>query len=794
MAELINIKIQTEAQTNELSKIQKEIQLLSKRRSELNKKVREGITLTKQEEKEFSGLDIKLTATKNRYNDLKNEVLRSNDAFKKSSGLVAGIQKGVGNLATSYLGVAAAIGMAKTLVVDSVNAYMEQEKAIAQVRAGLESTGGQVGFTLDELRAKATRLQRETLFGDEVILKDATAQLLTFTNISREQFSRTQEAALDLATRLDGDLKSASIQLGKALNDPVANLSALSRSGIQFSKEQKAVINELVSTNRLADAQTLILDELNKQYGGSAKAAAEADGGFTQINNTIVDLQETLGKIIVTGIKPFTGELKEGVTALSTGFDLLIDKSTSFEDKIKLIANAIVSFLNNSILLLLRLAGEAIDSIAGTDIASALQLTKFDIAATKINALTSEYKNLSLETLRNVEFAKRAVQAYVDAGLSVDEATAKYKELVFSLSTTKNTQSQVNTEVIKSNKVTEQKIKLIKDINALQRKQIDGTQEVIESEINLTENRKENIKTEADLIFERLSMQEQLAERLKELNQEVLDDEKAKEAEKQKIINDGITNALNAASVISQGIANLKQTEIDNELREFDRTSKEQLAMFKGTTEQRAELEAKLQEERLNIERKGFEQSKKAARAQALISYAQELAGIYQNSALNPANAVTFGVAGVIQAATLAAIATTNLGLTLANINKAKFAEGTVIGDKYVGYDSYSNDTVPALLSQGEAVIPASSVNKNRGVVNALIANRGVKLAKGGVLGYQPTFTTPLNTPSIDYNVLSETIAASLNPQLVKHVTITQSEVAGATQANIIKKSKQTIG
>jgi hypothetical protein len=56
----------------------------------------------------------------------------------------------------------------------------------------------------------ASDLQGKTLFGDEVILKDATAQLLTFTNIAGEQFARTQLAALNLATRLDGDLKSAS--------------------------------------------------------------------------------------------------------------------------------------------------------------------------------------------------------------------------------------------------------------------------------------------------------------------------------------------------------------------------------------------------------------------------------------------------------------------------------------------------------------------------------------------------------------------------------------------------------
>ena len=128
----------------------------------------------------------------------------------------------------------------------SVQAFREQSKAIAQVEAGLKSTAGQVGITSQELQKMATDLQNKTLFGDEVILKDATAQLLTFTNITGEQFARTQAAALDLATRLDGDLKSASIQLGKALNDPIANLSALSRSGIQFSDDQKKVILSLI--------------------------------------------------------------------------------------------------------------------------------------------------------------------------------------------------------------------------------------------------------------------------------------------------------------------------------------------------------------------------------------------------------------------------------------------------------------------------------------------------------------------------------------------------------------------
>ena len=204
------------------------------------------------------------------------------------------------------------------LGVLSVRAFDKQAKAIAQVEAGIKSTGGAAGFTSKQLQKMASELQGKTLFGDEVILKDATAQLLTFTNIAGVQFARTQVAALNLATRLDGDLKSASIQLGKALNDPIANLSALSRSGIQFSEEQKKVIKELAETNRLAEAQTLILDELEKQYGGAAEAAAQAGaGGFKQLQNTLGDISEDFGQIIVEGIDPLKNSLKTLTDVLS---------------------------------------------------------------------------------------------------------------------------------------------------------------------------------------------------------------------------------------------------------------------------------------------------------------------------------------------------------------------------------------------------------------------------------------------------------------------------------------------
>lgn len=202
----------------------------------------------------------------------------------------------------------------------SIKAFDEQEKAIGQVEAGLKSTGMAAGFTSEQLQKMAAELQKVSLFGDEDILKNATAQLLTFTNITGEQFAKTQEIALDLATRLDGDLKSASIMLGKALNDPVANLSALSRAGIQFSEDQKTLIKSLVETGKLAEAQTIILEELERQYGGSAEAARDAGlGGVEALKNKFMDLTEQIGQRLL----PIVTKLASFLVGLLEKFDKL---------------------------------------------------------------------------------------------------------------------------------------------------------------------------------------------------------------------------------------------------------------------------------------------------------------------------------------------------------------------------------------------------------------------------------------------------------------------------------------
>ena len=66
----------------------------------------------------------------------------------------------------------------------SVAAAATQAKAEAKVQQAIKSTSMAAGLSFEQLKTYASELQNETLFGDEEILNNATAQLLTFTNIA----------------------------------------------------------------------------------------------------------------------------------------------------------------------------------------------------------------------------------------------------------------------------------------------------------------------------------------------------------------------------------------------------------------------------------------------------------------------------------------------------------------------------------------------------------------------------------------------------------------------------------
>lgn len=233
------------------------------------------------------------------------------------SGMLTKVQRQVSTIGKSFQ----RLGQDLTLQVSApiaalgafaVKNYLAQEDAITQVRTRLKEVGDQVGITEKQFSDVATNLQFKTLFGDEQILRDVTTQFLTFGNITGENFLKAQEAVLDLSTVLKTDLKAQAIQLAKALDNPVKGLTALRKSGIQFSASEEKLIKSMAETGRIAEAQTLILQALDHYYGGAAEAAAEVNP-YLKLQNAFGDLLEPFGQIINEMLKPFLGLLKQSI-------------------------------------------------------------------------------------------------------------------------------------------------------------------------------------------------------------------------------------------------------------------------------------------------------------------------------------------------------------------------------------------------------------------------------------------------------------------------------------------------
>jgi hypothetical protein len=182
----------------------------------------------------------------------------------------------------------------------SKEAYNESAQACAQLNATMEATHNIANLNREALDAQSAALMRTTLFDDDDITR-AQSVLGTFTSIKDKVYMDAIPAITDLATKMGGDLQGATVQIGKALNDPIQGMNALRRVGVSFSDNQKVVIKRLQETGHLAEAQAIILKELQTEFGNSAKAAAEAGtGALIVMQHRFQNIKEVIGEGVVS--------------------------------------------------------------------------------------------------------------------------------------------------------------------------------------------------------------------------------------------------------------------------------------------------------------------------------------------------------------------------------------------------------------------------------------------------------------------------------------------------------------
>jgi phage-related protein len=261
----------------------------------------------------------------------------------------------------------------------------ESQKVMAQTEAVIKSTGKAANVTGKDVTDLAESLSKVSGVDDEVI-QGGENMLLTFTNIRNEVgkgndiFNQATTTLLDMSTALGTDMSKSAIQLGKALNDPIKGVSALSRVGVTFTEGQKETIKSLVESGRTMDAQKMILRELNKEFGGSAKAFGDTlPGQLAKARNAFDEVAGNLAEKFLPMLTSVLDWVNKNWATIGAVFERVGDVIAGAFDLTAEAAGRLVGFLSEHPALAQAAAGAILGLTAALVAATAAQ-TAFNIA------------------------------------------------------------------------------------------------------------------------------------------------------------------------------------------------------------------------------------------------------------------------------------------------------------------------------------------------------------------------------------------------------------------------------
>lgn len=224
------------------------------------------------------------------------------------------------NIGFAFAAVGAAAIAAGVVVADFASKSIAAAEDVRQADNRLQQVANSMGLFGAQTDAVSARLikfaesNEIVLATDAELIKSAQAKLLTFKNlaVSADEtggaFDRATMAALDLAAAGFGSAETNATQLGKALQDPIKGLTALTRSGVTFTAQEKENIKVLVQSGKTLQAQDLILQAIETQVGGTAEATAKASD---KMKLAFENIYEQVGEALLPAFDEFVVVLTE---------------------------------------------------------------------------------------------------------------------------------------------------------------------------------------------------------------------------------------------------------------------------------------------------------------------------------------------------------------------------------------------------------------------------------------------------------------------------------------------------
>jgi hypothetical protein len=209
----------------------------------------------------------------------------------------------------AMLPAAAALGAFGGFMVNAARGA--EDARIANEKLG--SVLGTMGFgdATKRVSAYAESLEK-TIAVDADVIKATQTKLATFSNLTKTvrtaggAFDRATKAALDMASAGFGTAEGNAVQLGKALQNPIKGITALAKSGIDFTDQEKEKIKALTESGNLLEAQNMILQAVEKQVGGTAENSASS---FDKMKFALAGVSDTFGDMLLPVIDAIAPKL-----------------------------------------------------------------------------------------------------------------------------------------------------------------------------------------------------------------------------------------------------------------------------------------------------------------------------------------------------------------------------------------------------------------------------------------------------------------------------------------------------
>ena len=201
------------------------------------------------------------------------------------------------------MGTAALMGNAINTMFQGLNsaiseltqAYQVQEQAEAQLATAMRNTMDATDAQIQSVKDLCSAQQELGVIGDEVQLQGAQ-ELATYLETT-DALKQLIPVMNDMVAQQYGigasgeNAASIATMLGKVMN---GQTKALSRLGYSFTEAEEEVIKFGTEEEKAA----MLAEVVNRSVGGMNAALAQTDSGkIAQLNNTLGDLKEGIGKL-----------------------------------------------------------------------------------------------------------------------------------------------------------------------------------------------------------------------------------------------------------------------------------------------------------------------------------------------------------------------------------------------------------------------------------------------------------------------------------------------------------------